>query len=264
MESVERFSAAAWSDYLSHELSRAVEVRFGRARHNVIVARPAPKLLEVRMNEHFAFAPAEIRESVALWLRSGRRAPRACERLDRWIAQLTESLGPRPRRRVRLETSGEHHDLAALSEELLASEFTHAPLVLERHPAVTWGRRGARRVKRSLELGSFDPETRIVRVHPVLDQPFVPRFFVRYVLFHELLHAALDGAESVSNGRRRHHGPRFRAAERVYVDYERALEWQQDHVGALIRSARTGRPVRSLKRRVREVIGQAWLFPELG
>jgi len=119
-------------------------------------------------------------------------------------------------------------------------------------------------VKRSLELGSFDPETRIVRVHPVLDQPFVPRFFVRYVLFHELLHAALDGQEKSRAGRRRHHGPRFRQAENAYVDYERALEWQEQHVGALIRSARTGKPVRSLRTRVREVIGQAWLFPELG
>jgi len=263
MEPVEPFSADAWSGFLSSELSRTVQVRFGRARRHVIVARPRGEALDVRLNEHFARAPAEIRASVATWLRSGRRAPRACERLDRWIAQLEKVLGPRPRRSVRLETCGQHHDLAPLLSDLLADEFADGPLALGELPEVTWGRRGARRVKRSLELGSFDPETRIVRVHPVLDQAFVPCSFVRYVLFHELLHAALDGTETTATGRRRHHGKTFRAAESSYVDYQRSLAWQQEHVGALIRSARTGRPIRSLKSKLRRVLGQAWLFPEL-
>ena len=76
----------------------------------------------------------------------------------------------------------------------------------------------------------------------------VPRWFVRFVLFHELLHAAL-GAERDSAGRRLHHGPRFRAIERAHPDHERALRWERRHLGALLRSARGGRPLRPLSAR---------------
>jgi len=263
----ERFPAEAWASFLSDHLSRSVRVRFGQARRHVIVARPRGAHLEVRLNEHFSRAPAEVRESVAIWLRCGRRAPRACARLDGFIAELEERLGPRPRRGVRLETRGEHHDLAPLLTELLRHEFEGSSLATGPRPEVTWGRRGARRVKRSLQLGSFDPETRLVRIHPVLDQPAVPAFFVRYVLFHELLHALLalagEDDEATATGRRRHHGPRFRAAEREYVDYERALAWQEEHVAALVRSARTGRPLRAAKKKNWRHLAQAWLFPEL-
>lgn len=257
-----------WSSFLTHELGRSVRVRFGRARRQVIVARPRGATLEVRLNEHFSEAPPDVRKSVAVWLRSGRRAPRACERLDRWIAELERRLGPPPRRRVQLETRGEHHDLEPLLTDLLQREFAEGPLAAGPRPEITWGRRGTRRAKRSLQLGSYDPETRLVRVHPVLDQAGVPSFFVRYVLFHELLHALLDRAEeddgATATGRRRHHGPRFRAAESAYVDYERALHWQEKNVAALVRAVRTGKPLRAEKPRRWRDLAQAWLFPELG
>ena len=130
-------------------------------------------------------------------------------------------------------------------------------------PGITWGRRGPRRVRHTLQLGSFDPEQKLVRVHPVLDQEAVPSFFVRSVLFHELLHAALEGADDA----RRHHGPEFRARERAYRDHDRALAWQERHLAALIRSARTGEPLGTARRRrLRLLLDplQGWLFPGIG
>jgi hypothetical protein len=99
----------------------------------------------------------------------------------------------------------------------------------------------------------------VVRIHPVLDQPLVPEWFVRFILFHELLHAELDtsGASAgfeappATGARRRFHGPEFRRRERAYPDYRRALEWERRHVRALIRSARSGKPVSSTPRLAR-------------
>jgi predicted metal-dependent hydrolase len=97
-------------------------------------------------------------------------------------------------------------------------------------------------VRRSLQLGSFDPETTLIRVHPVLDQPAVPRTFVRYVLFHELLHAELN--EPCAPGRRmQHHGREFRRREAAYPGTAPALAWQERHLSALLRSARSGKPM---------------------
>ena len=84
----------------------------------------------------------------------------------------------------------------------------------------------------------------MVRIHPVLDQVAVPRWFVGFVLYHELLHAALGDAPETGS-RKRHHGPEFRSREAAHPDYERAITWEKRYVNALIRSARTGKPLRA-------------------
>jgi hypothetical protein len=81
----------------------------------------------------------------------------------------------------------------------------------------------------------------LVRIHRVLDQAAVPEFFVRFVVFHELLHAAIPARRT---GRRTvHHGADFRRIERAYPDFERAKRWENEHIDALLRATRTGKPL---------------------
>ena len=240
------FSAREWERFLSEELDQPVRVRFGRARQRVLVATPpadraAP--YDVRMNGFFADAPAEVRAAVASWLRSGKRARRACRVLDAWIDETIQRLPPPPPRAIELRPRGDVHDLEALADELYADALPPTVLPVERRPRPTWGHRARRRVRHTLRLGSCEIEAGLVRIHPVLDQPAVPAWFVRYVLFHELLHAAIPPRRE---GRRLlHHPPEFNAAERAYPDFERARAWQDQHLGALIRSTRTGKPMRA-------------------
>ena len=233
------FSAEDWGRFLSGQLGRSVRVRYGRARRQVIVAYPERAGLRVRMNHAFGRAPEPVRIAVADWLRVGRHARSACRALDEWIASIVKTLGPP--RLPRILVRGAHHDLGELLLDLSRHEFRD--LSAERRPSgVTWGRRGSRSVLRSLQLGSFDPETALIRIHPVLDQPAVPRWFVRYVLFHELLHSELNQPCSGAK-RAQHHGPEFRAREGAYPDTARAFAWQDRNLPALLRSARTGRPI---------------------
>ncbi len=268
------FSAAEWSSHLSGELGRSVRVTFGRARRSVLVAREQGRVLAVRMNACFAEAPPEVREATAAWLRSGKRARRACLLLDEWIAALSERLAAEPRPPLATRPRGAAHDLVELAAEVLASDLQGAPFPLGAPPALTWGRRG--RAGRQLQLGSFDPEANLVRMHPVLDQAAVPRHFVRYVLFHELLHATMPTRRGA--GRAIHHPPAFRRRERAYPGYDEALRWQAANLRALLRSSRTGQPMRERRRAERDARRQpdaaasaprakrpgGWLFPELG
>jgi hypothetical protein len=233
------FSADDWAHFLSGRLGKSVRVRYGRARRQVIVAFPERSGLRVRMNQAFGRAPHPVRVAVADWLQVGRDDRAACKALDEWIASIVTTLGPpRP---PRLVARGAHHDLLEIAAELLAREFPH--LAPARRPSgITFGRRGSRNPRRSLQLGSFDPETALVRIHPVLDQAYVPRWFVRYVLFHELLHAELNQPCEPSK-RTQHHGREFRRRETAFEDTARALAWQRRHLPALLRSARTGKPV---------------------
>jgi len=235
----------AWSAYLSSELDSKVEVVFTRARRTVLRLVPRGRERTVRMNEFFAHAPAEVRSAVVSWIRSGRRARRKLEILDAWVESQIESVERSAPRRVRVNTCGRIHDIGRLAGELRASEFaSEFATGAASWPALTWGRAPKSSTRRTLRLGSFDVWSCVVRLHPVLDQPAVPESFVRYVLFHELLHAAMP-AQRGNGGRRIFHGREFRRREREYAGTSAALAWEEEHLAELLWSARTGKDMRA-------------------
>jgi hypothetical protein len=251
------FSSAAWGAFLSKELRLPVEVTYGRAQRQVLIARPleraaagtpGPSGYRVRMHAGFAAAPPEVRVATARWLasdRRGRRARRASLVLDAWIDDVlvpSIAAGPGATRVAPADARGAHHDLALHAAALLGRAIPAELLPPERVPAIAWGRRATTGARRSLHLGTYDGMHHLVRIHRVLDQPAVPEFFVRYVLFHELLHAAIPARRE---GRRTvHHGPDFRRRERAYPDFERAKRWENANIDALLRATRTGKPLR--------------------
>lgn len=256
-----RLEAADWERLLGAALQRSVRVSYVRARTCVVQSRPQRDgSLELRLNGMFADAPDEVQRALSSWLRSGRRARRADRLLERWIEERLVRLHREEPRRAALVARGAHHDLALLAATLLEVEFAGAFEGRGGPPGLTWGRAAPSRSRRSLRLGSYDQAARVVRIHRVLDAPDVPAWFVRYVLFHELLHAALD--ETDGAGRRLLHGPHFRARERLYPDFARAREWEKRQLDALIRRARRGvtRPDPTPRPVERPLAGQGLFF----
>ncbi|MBK7875653.1 MAG: M48 family metallopeptidase [Planctomycetes bacterium] len=245
---------ARWREFLAAELDCPVTVVYTRARKMPIrirtfrtEARGARGAritgLEVRMHAMFDTAPPDVHQAVASWIRSGNRASRACRVLDDWIQHGLAQLPPPKERSERLVARGHHRDLAELLKDVLATDFARDASLHARPPRITWGRRAPSRSRGGLRLGSYDPDLHRVRIHPALDQPAVPLWFVRYVVFHEVLHA-LHPPVKDSDGRWIHHGREFRKKERAYADYRRVLAWEKEHLRALVRSARRGEPMK--------------------
>ena len=226
-------SAAAWEEALSEQLSQPCEVVYGRSRSTPVqVLRHDGRATRIRLHHFFKTAPQAVVESLGRWIQVGRRARRASRLLDDWIAtQLSELPAPGP---GRLKSQGQVYDLGALLADVARE---HVPELVGQAPGVTWGPRRRSRSRRSLHLGSFDPQTRVIRIHPVLDHPSVPEFFVRFVLFHELLHAAIPTKAQPGS---RHHPPAFRRRERAHPDYKSAVKLEASELDSWIRRARRG------------------------
>jgi hypothetical protein len=236
----EALTARCWEEALSRHLGRAVTVVYNRARSTPVQVQWRGVLktrLEVRLHEMFSDAPEDVVEALASWIRVGKRARRSSGLLDQWLAHRTAKLPPRAPRKVKVTTRGLCHDLAGLADTLLHDEFAGGFPAERPRPAITWGRRSRSHSRHSIQLGSFDPELRLVRIHPVLDREAVPSWYVRYILFHELLHAALP-PERRQPERCIHHGAEFRRRERAYADYGKALRWEKENLSRLIRLAR--------------------------
>ncbi len=232
---------------LTQELGAPVQVRFTRSRSTPVQAKalgygPFKKAgVDLGLHGFFVEAPAETIGDLGHWLRVGRRARLASQRLDRWIQDQVALLPAKAPRRVRVKTQGACHDLTALMESVRAQEFPahfepesggSTPL-----PAITWSQQNVRGKLKSLRLGSYSKERNLVRIHPLLDDSGAPEFFVRYIIFHELLHAVHPSHRS-PGGRWVHHSPAFRRRESQYPDFERALRWEQKDLWALAKKIR--------------------------
>ncbi len=220
------------------------------ARSRMLSVRRLPGELPsyaLRLHRCFAAAPDEALAAVAAWVKAGRRSPRAREALAVFRRHFAAHRGdaPAPRPRAPLRPEGRTLDLRPLCTELDRQYFGG-----ELGVDVTWGRgaascdpldadgragRGRRRRSRrpTLQLGSYDHDLRLVRIHPVLDAPTVPRWVVASIVFHELLHAALPPVER--GGRRLVHTPEFRRRERLFPDHTRAERWIARHLSELLR-----------------------------
>ena len=125
-------------------------------------------------------------------------------------------------------TAGEHHDLREIFDELNARYFDNRI-----DAAITWGPRSGRpRRRNSIKMGSYSVEDRLIRIHRSLDRAFVPRFFVAWIVFHEMLHQVHD--IRVKNGRREFHSKEFLADEAMYEHFDQAKGWERRHLDALL------------------------------
>jgi predicted SprT family Zn-dependent metalloprotease len=199
-------------------------------RRTMVSSRRREGFLQVRLHHMFLDGDQGTVRALASYLKKGCRE--ASTTLGHYIERNGHRIRPRRRRSLRIHTQGRHHDLQGVFEELNQTWFEGTLQV-----RITWGRRGRTggRRRRSVRLGAYSAEDGLIRIHPVLDQPWVPRFFVRYVVFHEMLHHVIPAP--VRGGRTRYHTPEFRRAEESHPDYDRAIRWEQRNIHRLLDSA---------------------------
>lgn len=228
----ERVSAAhRLADRLSDLLAERVRLTIHDNRSTMVSFRRDGGELRYRVHHMFLGAPPEVVEALAGFAGPARgasaRRRAAGRRIDLWVRGNRAHIAqPDP---ARLQPRGRAHDLQALFDRLNARHFDGAI-----DARIGWGPvRGGRR-RRTVKTGVYVQDARIIRIHPTLDRPEVPEFYVAAVVFHEMLHQAVPAVER--NGRRVVHGADFRRRERAYPDHARARAWEERHLDLLLSS----------------------------
>ncbi|MBU1218578.1 hypothetical protein KKF34_08840 [Myxococcota bacterium] len=99
---------------------------------------------------------------------------------------------------------------------------------------IGWGRQlaGKPRHHRSVKMGTYSLEDKIIRIHRALDRDFIPLYFIESVVFHEMLHQ-LHGVDE-STGKRLFHPPRFLEDEKKFEHYHLSRRWEQENINRLL------------------------------
>lgn len=217
----------------AHLLRGQVRVTLTDNRYTMISVRRQPRghgqrSYDVRLHCMFADADPVITRALARYI--GENDRDASRVLGDFIDANQEVVRGRARKSPTqvILTAGDHHDLRVIYDELNVRYFEG-----KIDAAITWGlRNGKPRRRHSIKMGSYSVEERLIRLHRSLDRAFVPRFFVEWIVFHEMLHQVHD--IKVKNGRREFHSRAFMADEARFDRYEEARAWERTHLDALL------------------------------
>jgi hypothetical protein len=197
-------------------------------RHSIITHCVQRGTLHARIHHMFLDASPQVADALVRYVTRGDRDASAI------LGDFIDDNGFRLARRKRnapLVSKGKRHDLLAIYEKVNERYFGGSVNVL-----ITWGQRGSPRSRgrRTIKLGSYSAVDRLIRVHPALDRKWVPRYFVAYIVFHEMLHHVIPGSRGL--GRVNMHPPEFKERERQFRHFQRSLDWEKRHVKKLLRS----------------------------
>lgn len=125
-----------------------------------------------------------------------------------------------------LRPAGRIYHLEEIRDTINA-EYFDTPLELP----ITWFGSG-KIPKSSVVFGSYTYEMKLVKVNRVLDREDVPLSFVRYIVFHEMLHHIYPPKRG-KRGRRDIHHIEFRTHEQIFRELDQAKAflklWRKKH-----------------------------------
>jgi len=119
---------------------------------------------------------------------------------------------------LQIPLNGPHY-LESLAAEIHRTYFYKVPPL-----RVRWGHSIARKRRRSIRLGSYNHVTLEIRIHPALNSPRIPAFFIQSVIHHEYLHHMLGA----------NHNRRFHAHERQFQYHRESKEWLRRNLWGLL------------------------------
>lgn len=126
------------------------------------------------------------------------------------------------KRRV-LVSQGAVYDLRALYEGL-NREYFQSRLDLQ----ITWFGYQKKARGHRVTFGQYYDHLKLIKIHRMLDDRFYPEYFVRFVIYHEMLHEVVPGYMD-ERGVYRIHGENFKCEERAFKEYEQAIAWEKRH-----------------------------------
>jgi hypothetical protein len=179
--------------------------------------RPEGNTVALRLNKMFLSACNDVLHEIACYINDSRlKTPL----VRKFINDNLHRLRERPVRKIAARTKGKHFDLHDIYCKINHEYFNGTVTA-----SIAWGSKGPRRAARNRTLGSYSSHGNVIRINPLLDSRRVPRYFMEFLVYHEMLHADM-GIEK-NPGRRSVHSKEFKSREKMFKDYARAIGWEK-------------------------------------
>ncbi len=210
-------TADSLKHYLEEGLGKSVCLILTKNSTSMLSAGTRDGVMQIRLSRIFLNAGNDVIEEIVSFLKKKKSKMLL---FHKFVRENGEQLRTKPPKNISLKSMGKFHDLRELYDEINRNYF--GGLV---SAAITWGSRSPRYAVRKRTLGSYSARPNLIRINPVLDRKSVPHYYIAFVVYHEMLHAAIGILEK--GGRRSVHSKEFKKRERLFKDYEKAVVWER-------------------------------------
>jgi predicted metal-dependent hydrolase len=207
--------------YLEGASRRTISLVITDNSTSVLSIKEKGETVVVRLHRMFLSAEYRVLDEMADFIKNRKKSTPL---VRKFINQNTHYLKKRPPRKIQLRSAGKRYNLLDLFHSINREYFGRSASA-----SITWGQRKARRSAGERTLGSYNHHDRVIKINPILDSDRVPRYFLEFVIYHEMLHADI-GIEDGS-GRRELHSREFRKREKLFRHYEKASAWEKKRWG---------------------------------
>ena len=212
---------------ISRLVDKPIHLTITDNTHSMIHIRPSNSGYRVRLHHMFIDADARVLRSLARFITGrNKRAPSVLRDFVASNQNKIRKVPVKPRKTI-LRHNGRYFHLKELFDQVNHQYFAN-----KLDCQITWGARRRVRKQNSIKLASYSDNTEIIRINPVLDRSYVPKYVITGIIYHEMLHHYL-GVES-HNGRKMAHTKRFRQMERRYLHYDKLQNWRKKNLHLLL------------------------------
>jgi hypothetical protein len=195
--------------------------------HSMIHIKPSQSGYRVRLHHMFLAADARVLRSLARFINGrNKRAPSVLRDFVASNQNKIRKTAGKPRKTI-LRHNGRYFHLKELFDQVNQEYFANRV-----DCQITWGARRRVRKQNSIKLASYSERTEVIRINPVLDRSYVPKYVLTGIIYHEMLHHYL-GVES-HNGRKMAHTKKFRQFEERFRHYHNLQAWKQKNLHRLL------------------------------
>ena len=124
-----------------------------------------------------------------------------------------------------LRTSYIHRDINSMFNEIIAELKSIYKEVNFDKLNITWGKNSKQR-RVSIRFGSYDKKRYLIRIHPTLDNPDVPEYFIKSVIYHEIAHFI---SYSISDKNSPHGKAFYLILKQFDPDFQKSRTWEKSN-----------------------------------
>lgn len=210
------FDEQSLREYFQRITTKPVSLTLTSNTVSMLSVREKESGISIRLHRMFLNARTDVLDEVGEFIK---RKKRPIPKVREFIHQYKACLDERKPRSIRIKTRGRCYNLLDIFESLNREYFSN-----RLSPVITWGTKSPRYAVRKRRLGSYQRDTDTIRINPLLDSGNVPRYFIEFIVYHEMLHATV--AIETGSRRQRIHSKEFKRRERLFKYYEQAFQWE--------------------------------------
>jgi hypothetical protein len=208
-------------DYLERATGKAIALIITDNTVSMLSTRHKKRnTILVRLHWMFLHADKNVIREIAAFIKNKNSKTPS---ITKFIQENRKCIRKRSRKPLKINAHGKCHNLNDIFDSLNTGYFDDRVTAV-----ITWGKRLSRWYSGKRTLGSYDESNNMIRINPVLDQRSVPKYFVEFIVYHEMVHADMDSKKN--KGRNIIHSKEFKKREQFFKQYNKAILWEKKHL----------------------------------